>query len=105
MKFNEVKYNILYLSCTNHKHQYGVGVEWTENSPEEKDQGILVDKKLDISRQCALADHKAQYPGLYHKFDQQVEGCDSPLLFHAHKTPPGSPGIQIIQSIQIWGSQ
>ena len=62
-----------------------------------KDWGILVNRKLDMSQQCALAVQKAKlYPGLHQKrTGRKGEGGDCPPLLSPREAPSGvlCPGL------------
>jgi len=85
MTFKKTKCKVLHMGRGNPHYQYKLEDEGIESSPEEKDLGVLVDEKLDMSEQCVLAAH-----GLHQKkHGQQGEGGDSAPLLHSGVTPSG----------------
>ncbi|XP_064505691.1 triadin isoform X3 [Pseudopipra pipra] len=100
MKFDEAKCKVLHLGWGNPKNKYRLGREWTEISPREKDLGLLVDRKLNVSWQCVLVVQK----------DNCILGCTKssmtsrsreviPSLYSALVRP------QLEYCIQLWGPQ
>ncbi|KAJ7419077.1 rna-directed dna polymerase from mobile element jockey-like [Willisornis vidua] len=58
MKFSKAQYKVLHLDQGNPMHKYLLGGERMENDPEEKDLGVLVDKKLNMTSHMCLEARK-----------------------------------------------
>ncbi|PKU42563.1 reverse hypothetical protein [Limosa lapponica baueri] len=61
MKFNQAKCRVLHAGTWQYQAQIQVGWRMAGEQPEEKDLGVLMDEKLDMSQQCALAAQKANH--------------------------------------------
>jgi len=61
VEFNKAKCKVLHVGQVNLQYQYRLGGEWIESSPQEKDLGVLVDEKLNMTWQRMLTAQQANH--------------------------------------------
>ena len=100
MKFNKAKCKVLHMGRGNPKHKYRLGDEWIESSPAEKDLGVLVDEKLNMTRQWVLAAQKANR--ILGCIKRSVTSRSRELILPLHSALL-RPHLE--DCVQLWGPQ
>ncbi|KAK4826734.1 hypothetical protein QYF61_010987 [Mycteria americana] len=100
MKFIKAKCKIQNLGRVSHQYQYRLGDEWIESSPVEKDLGVLVDEKLNMSQQHVLAAQKANRILCCMKRSAASRSRDVILPLYSVLMRP-----HLEYCVQLWGTQ
>lgn len=101
VKFNEIRCWILHLGWSNTGHKYKLGEDWLENSPADRDPGVLASRhsKLSSSVFCSQEGkpHPTQGHPTQHHHPGRRDGC--PPVFSIGSGPHNN--VKVLEYVQI----